>query len=241
MKIAVIDDRKEDREIVGEYIERYMEGRHAVFEKVYFESGEDFLKDLEDKEYTLIFLDIYMKEGALDGFQTAEYIRGKDTDVAIVFSTTSLDFAISGYLVKAVGYLLKPYSYEQFKETMDNVVEDLQPERRYIEVKEKKMMVRVLLSEIIYCDYDNHYIQIHTRDRIIRSYMSFRELEEKLLCYNQFLCCYRNVIINMDKVQKMEMKEFIMNNGEQIPMRRQEKNELRQKYADYIFESMNGG
>lgn len=241
MKIAVIDDKAEDRQTIKDYLEKYMERFSSAYEISFFESGERFLKQFEDKEYALIFLDIFMKEGELDGLQTAEKIRKKDSDVGIVFSTTSPDFAISGYLVKAVGYLLKPYSFERFKETVNMVFDSIQTERRYIEVKEKKMMVRIPLKKIIYCDYDNHYIRIHTKDRVVRSYMSFRELEEKLLCYGQFLCCYRNIIINMDEVQKMESQDFMMSSDEKIPMRRQDKNELRQRYADYIFDRMNGG
>lgn len=239
MKIAVIDDRAEDRDIIGKYIEQYMEKRLMAYETVYFESGEAFLKSFVDKEYALVFLDIYLKEGEADGIKIAEQLRNKDS-AAVIFSTTSPDFAIKGYLVKAAGYLLKPYAYGQFEETMDTVFSNLQAERRYIEVKEKKIMVRVLLNEIIYCDYDNHYIRIHTKDRIIRSYMPFRELCD-MLCYEQFLCCYRNIVINMDEVQGIESQVFVMSNDEQIPMRRQDKLELRQRYADYVFNKMNGG
>lgn len=240
MKIAIIDDRLEDRELIRDYLERYMKEENFAYEISFFESGDFFLDRFEDKEYALIFLDIFMKEER-DGFQTAEEIRKKDPEVGIIFSTTSPDFAINGYLVKAAGYLLKPYSYEWFAKTVDNVFRDIQSERRYIEVKEKKMLVRIPLNKIIYCDYSNHYIRIHTADRIIRSYMPFCELEEMLLCYNQFLCCYRNIIINMNEVQKMEAQNFIMSSGEQIPMRRQDKKELRQRYADYVFDRMNGG
>ena len=94
------------------------------------------------------------------------------------------------------------------------------------------MMVRVLLDDIIYCDYENHYIRIHTARRMVRSYMQFRELSKLLIGYAQFQCCYRNIIINMDQVQEMEHADFLMSNGERIPMRRQERLEIRQKYAD---------
>ena len=235
MKIAVVDDRTEDRNIIGKYIEQYMKKRPMAYNIDYFESGEAFLKG-----YALAFLDIFMKEGDADGIEIAEQLRKKDSETSVIFSTTSPDHAIKGYLVKAVGYLLKPYAYRQFEETMDNISGSLQEKGRYIEVKEKKIMVRVLLDEIIYCDYDNHYIRIHTNDRIIRSYMPFRELCD-MLCYEQFLYCYRNILINMDQVQRMEPQDFVMSNDEQIPMRRQDKIELRQKYADYVFNKMNGG
>ena len=99
------------------------------------------------------------------------------------------------------------------------------------------MMVRVLLDDIIYCDYENYYIRI--QQRYDGAPLQFRELSKLLIGYAQFQCCYRNIIINMDQVQEMEHADFLMSNGERIPMRRQERLEIRQKYADYIFEKTN--
>lgn len=239
MKIAVIDDRTEEITFLTEYLDQYLGERSTSYQMVCFTSGEAFLDHFREGMYAVIFLDAVLDSENMNGMETAKKIREKDPDVMIIFSTNSPDFAIEGYTVGASGYLLKPYSYDQFMQTMDLVYDKIHPVRKYIEVKEKKMMVRVLLDDIIYCDYENHYIRIHTERRMVRSYMQFRELSKLLIGYAQFQCCYRNIIINMDQVREMEHADFLMSNGERIPMRRQERLEIRQKYADYIFEKTN--
>lgn len=237
--IAVVDDCQKDRLLLNDYIKRFLSDYPHPLEIHSFESGEQFLREFYGKEYSLIFLDIFMEQGCSDGMQAAREIRNQNKTVPIIFSTSSPDFAIQGYLVQAAGYLLKPYTYEQFARTMEAA--SVLPGEQFIEVVEKRILVRVMLNDIVYCDHDNHYICIHTKDREIRSYMPFRELSGMLLCYGQFLCCYRNIIINMDQVEKLEPHDFIMRGDVRIPMRRQERTTLRQKYADYIFQKINGG
>lgn len=74
----------------------------------------------------------------------------------------------------------------------------------YIEVKESRVMVKIPIDTILYTDYFNHYIQIHLADRIVKTYMRFEDFSKLLLCYPQFISCYRNCIINLDKVVRLE-------------------------------------
>ena len=239
MKVAIVDDFREDREILKEYIARYAEDKSLVMDVECFGSGEKFIAKVQPQKYRIVFLDIYM--GGMDGMQVAEHIRKDDKDTLIVFTTSTKEFAIRGYLVKAAGYLVKPYEYELFEKTMDMVQTFLKKDMRYIEVKVKRNTVKILLSEIIYCDYDNHYILFHTEDEVIRSYVRFKELEEMLKPHEEFLCCYRNIMVNLDKVQAMEAEYFIMENGEKIPIRRPDRTKVRKLYAEHAFRSLKGG
>ena len=73
-------------------------------------------------------------------------------------------------------------------------------------------MQKIPIDSILYTDYSNHYIQIHLPDKTVRTYMRFEDFSGMLLIYSQFICCYRNCIINMDKVFSMEKSEFIFDN-----------------------------
>lgn len=72
----------------------------------------------------------------------------------------------------------------------------------------------------MYTDYYNHYIQIHTPNRMIKTYMSFAEFSPLLLKYKQFISPYRNCMINMDYVQQMDDHDFLMKDQVQIPINR---------------------
>ena len=159
-----------------------------------------------------------------------------------LFTTSSTDFALKGYEVRALDYMLKPLRYGKFCQTMDYFRSVSQRKRsHYIEVKESRIMVKLPVDDILYTDYSNHYIQIHLQDRLVRTYMRFHDFSSLLLCYPQFICCYRNCIINMDKVTSLEKAEFVLNTGEHLPITRTLRPQIHQHYADYQFQKLNGG
>ena len=191
--------------------------------------------------YDLVFIDIYLK-GEAFRIRIAERIRRDDDQCTIIFTTSSTDFALKGYEVRALDYMLKPLRYGKFCQTMDYFRSVSQRKRsHYIEVKESRIMVKLPVDDILYTDYSNHYIQIHLQDRLVRTYMRFHDFSSLLLCYPQFICCYRNCIINMDKVTSLEKAEFVLNTGEHLPITRTLRPQIHQHYADYQFQKLNGG
>ena len=237
IQIAVVDDVQTEREKLGNYITRYCGDNNVSYKLAYFSCGEDLLSSL-DGSFDLIFLDIYMT--GLNGLETAKKIREKDNDALLIFSTTSSDFAVGSFRVRAFDYLVKPYAYEQLAEIMNLCEKALRQSSRYIEVKESREMVKILIRDILYADYDNHYMQIHTDANIIKTYMSFPSFAPQLLKYPQFLNCYRNCIVNMDSISSLFENDFILTNGERIPITREKRAEIRQLYADYAFQKLNG-
>lgn len=236
MNIAIIDDLQMDRRFLSDFVYHYCKEHHITVHMEYFESGETFLSRFEQGSFDIIFLDIYMKE--LDGIDTAEKIREKDSACLLVFSTTSECHAVKSFRVRAFDYLVKPYGYEQFTEVMRLLDQTMLKRSHYIEVKEGREWRKILLQDIVYTDYSNHYIQIHTTSCLIKTYMQFSQFSPLLLAYPQFLCCYRNCIINIDAVTLLDSKDFLMQNGERIPLDRTRRNDLRQYYANYMFEQL---
>lgn len=239
MNVAVVDDNKTDQNELTGYLTKYCNENQFHCQIYTYQNGPDFLASLGRESFDLIFLDIYMN--GENGIQIAEKIRLHNPDVLIIFSTTSRSHAVEGFRVRAFDYLVKPYTYDRFEETMNHCSQALTKHAHYIEVKEGRFYTKVLLDDIIYVDYYNHYIQIHTRSRMIRSYMPFSEFAPMLTCYPQFLTCYRNCLVNMDKIEIQDGKEFIMVTGERVPISRGMKNEVRQAYADYVFNCVSGG
>lgn len=238
MNIAVIDDSITDRQQLSDYIMRYCK-THAIFaELAQFCNGETFLAVFERKKFDVVFLDIIMD--GMDGMDTARRLRERDASCLVIFTTSSQDFAVESFRVRAFDYLVKPFAYEQFAEVMDLCESALLRHARYIEVKEGRENVRILLREILYADYSNHYVQPHTKRRMIRTYLPFGEFSPLLLSQPQFLYCYRNCIVNMDEVASMDDKDFILHSGERVPIARTLRPSVRQRYADYAFEKLEG-
>lgn len=238
MKVAIVDDCRADRLLLLDFIEQYCRESRLSAEKFQFSSGERLLKVIRPGMFDVIFLDIFME--GINGFAAAEQIRKVDKKCLLVFSTTSEGYAVRSFRVRAFDYLVKPYSYNQLRETLSLCDKALKQQAHYIEVKEGRLPVRILLDDIIYTDYSNHYILFHTSRRIIKSYMSFSNLVEMLEPYTQFLSCFRNCMVNMDHVHALDKTDFIMDNGERVPIKRAIRDEVYQAYANYTFAKLDG-
>ena len=182
----------------------------------------------------VLFLDIQMPR--ISGLEMVGMLDPEHRPY-IVFLTAFDEYAIKAFEEHAFDYLLKPLSEERFQKTMDLCQNELAKHIRYIEVKESRTLVKIPLNEIIYTDYYNHYIQIHTGARLIRSYQQFDVFSPLLLCYPQFLCCYRNCIVNMDHIEKSTDEGFVMDNQELVTVRKRGSNAIKKAYLEYLFSS----
>lgn len=241
MNIAVIDDSIDDARQLAGFVSAYFSDAHICQKTTIYNTAADFLHVWHKGECDLVFIDIFLK-GEASGLRIAERIRRDDEQCAIIFTTSSTDFALKGYEVRALDYMVKPLRYGKFCQTMDYFRSVSQKRRsHYIEVKESRIMVKLPIDDILYTDYSNHYIQIHLPDKIVRTYMRFHDFSSLLLSYPQFLCCYRNCIINLDKVSALEKAEFVLSTGEHLPITRNLRPQIHQQYADYQFQKLNGG
>ncbi|MEG0958640.1 MAG: LytTR family DNA-binding domain-containing protein [Erysipelotrichaceae bacterium] len=236
MEIAIIDDELNDYNILVGYLDQYFLGKSVPCNYHKYLSSEVFLNEFEAERFDIIFLDIFMS--GMNGMECAHCIRESDHRAQIIFTSSSRDYAIEGYQVNANYYLVKPFQYDEFAMAMNSCRGELDFYRDFITVKEGRMFVHILIKDIIYTDYYNHYIHIHTRDRIIKTYMRFPDFSPVLIHYPQFLIVYRNCIINMDEVEMFNSKDFIMNGDIYIPIAKAKRYEIRQHYVDYLFEKL---
>lgn len=239
MTVALVDDSSSDLEILNRDLSRYCHEHHVYMNIESFTEGTAFLKAMRHTTYDLVFLDIYM--GDTTGISAAERIRKADPKCQIIFITVSRDHAVGAYRIHALDYLVKPYPYEDLEDAMERFEQTAGRFAHYIELKEGRYYTRVLISDIIYTDYSNHYIQVHTNGCVVRSYMSFEAFFPMLAPYSNFLWCCRNCMVNMDYIESFGQKEFLLKNGERIPIAVARRRETVQRYADYIFDHCSKG
>lgn len=108
IRIAIVEDDRHDREALKKCLNRYEKENQVKFSVTEFQDGEDIVTDYT-ASYDLIILDIEM--AFLNGMKAAEKIRELDTNVIIIFITNMPQYAIQGYKVNALDYILKPISY----------------------------------------------------------------------------------------------------------------------------------
>lgn len=209
-----------------------------------YSSAIEAMKHLQETPVDLLFLDIQMPD--LNGL---EYSRMVDEQTRIVFTTAFDQYAIDGYRVNALDYLLKPISYADFMQAVNKAVQWLELKQKadeapqktadsvtnlaseYIYVKSDYKLVQIELDKILYIEGLKDYIKIHTEDEPhpILSLISMRAMEEKLPA-DRFIRVHRSFIVQKQKIKVID-KGRIVFGKEYIPISDSYKQEL-QNYVN---------
>ncbi|HEY4650623.1 MAG TPA: LytTR family DNA-binding domain-containing protein [Pontibacter sp.] len=188
---------------------------------------------LQTEQIDLMFLDIQMPK--LTGI---DFVKSLPNPPKVVFTTAYRDYAVEGYELNAVDYLLKPISFDRFLKSITKITHPeakpaatiTTPEPDYKEafiyLKADKKMVKVMLADILYIESLKDYIRVKTETKEIISYQKISFLEEKLPA-DKFLRIHRSFIIALDKVQAFSATAVDLGKTE-IPIGRLYKNEVLQ-------------
>lgn len=239
MRIAIIDDIAAEREILHERVNVQLARislRADIFE---YKSGHDFLSAAEEERFEMAFLDIYMENE--NGMDTAKELRLFDSDCLLVFTTTSRDHALDGFRVRAMHYLVKPYTDEELTGLFDEALERLPRPDQYIEVTPVAgNTVWLQLGEILYAEHFRHQIHIHQADgQTTVTRQTFREFAQQLP-KERFFQCSRGTIVNLEYAKDFNGTAFLLKNGEKLPVSRDLAKDARLAFGDYLFQRRPG-
>ena len=231
MNIAVVDDNLNDRKMILDYLSQFFNESGGDYTTSTFEDGVSFLKDYSFS-YDFIIFDIDMPQ--MSGIDTAKELRKKDSNVTIMFVTNMPQYALEGYSVEAVDYVLKPLSYPDFRLKMKKAT-------RYIlrnSVKKitinttEEGLITVDSSDIYYVESKLHYIYYHTKKGIYKMRAKLTEVEDILLPYH-FARSGGSFLINLAYLEKIDGNEIVIA-GETLPLSRRMKASLMSAFTKYM-------
>ena len=238
IQLAICDDSREDRNAIKCILESYFKKRNEEIKTTEYEDGVILLDDYADKSvhfFDIIFLDVFMKKS--QGIDVAKKLRSYDKKVSIVLTTGTEDFAMSGYAVHAYGYLVKPVQKEAMNSLLDDFVRYFHCDRKQtLLIKNRNVRERISYGEIIYMESMNPYVYIHLKDGSEHRIHAKLGDVEKEVTGKSFIRCHQSFIINLSEVHKAD-KVFHMSDGTEIPIRRSELKELKEKYYQYIIQT----
>lgn len=198
-----------------------------------YDSAVKAMTVIRNNPVDLLFLDIQMPE--LSGLEFAS-ILPKETKV--VFTTAFDQYAIEGYKVNALDYLLKPVSFDRFVMSVNKVMEwfktmnkqKLLSEDKFIYIKSEYKLVKVRLDEILYVEGLKDYIKIYLSEgrKPIMSLMNMKTLEDTLP-HPAFLRVHRSFIVNMSKADMIDRGRIVID-GSFIPV----SESYKEHFQDYI-------
>jgi DNA-binding LytR/AlgR family response regulator len=205
----------------------------------YFKSGEDFIAAFERGSFDLIFLDVYMD--AVNGVEVAEEVRRTDSQVVIVFTTTSDDFTRDGYRLNAYKYMLKPTRQDDVTDSLElALLKRDKAQGAAIQVISDGTPLQLALNDIEYVEANNRRTSVHLVDGTVVSASATIDSLEKMLPPPRFLRSHRSYIVNLDHVVDVE-EDFIMESGERAYIRVKDFRRIKHSYDDYLFNTARGG
>lgn len=241
IRLCVVDDRKEDRDMLKEDLKHFFELRSSFnYSCDEYPDGESFLSSYRSNAYDLVFFDIQMP--GISGIELANQLRDLDADILIVFTTTSREFAFDAFPIHPFDYLVKPFTQDRLNKVLSEMIRVLSQEEPFVQIRIPRDVIDVQLRSIVAVESHGHSVHVMLDDkRIIVSTMRFSEIEELLTSDARFLPCNRGVVINMDHVLSLDQDIFRMKDGSTYPLRVRERAKIVSKYTKYMLTRVSGG
>lgn len=206
---AIIDDEP----LAAELLESYAKKTPELHLVGVYGSAVEAMKELRNNPVDLLFLDIQMPE--LSGMEFAGILPKK---TKVIFTTAFDRYAIDGYKVNAVDYLLKPISYDSFVLSVNRVLErcmdvdrqDVMSADGFVYVKSEYKLVKINFDDILYIEGVKDYVKIYFRDRRkpVMSLMNMKKLED-YLPKSQFMRVHRSFIVNMSVADMIDRGRIV--------------------------------
>lgn len=228
--LAIVDDDEKSRMTMRDYAERYQEEFQEKLKITTFADGADIAEEYK-AEYDIIILDIQMR--FMDGMRAAELIRQMDSDVILIFITNMAQYALKGYEVQAMNYLLKPVTYFAFSQEIRKAVGFIrEKKKKYFFIRVENGTLRLDSEDVLYLESKKHQIIIHTQKESYTTRDSMKNLEQTLSTFN-FVRCNNCYLVNLAYVEGV-MQNSVIVAGDELQVSRPRKKLFMDALADYV-------
>ena len=236
LSIAICDDEEYFRITEKQLILKYMAGKNCECMIDMYESGKELLNLREElNQYHIIFLDVNMEE--IDGIETAKEIRKITKDVFIVFVTAFITYALEGYKVDAVRYLIKDHeSLEKaMTECMDTILEKMDYEENEMTFDFQEGKTTISLENILYIESNLHRLIFYMAGEDAVHYTIYTKLDDvaESLQNKGFCRIHKSYLVNATYVKAIRRYGVNLTTGNILSVSRAKYNAIQQKYTEY--------
>lgn len=243
VRIGIVDDEQEARARLREEIQRFASEYHREFEVCEFDCAASYLS-AEAGPCDILYLDIDMPQ--MTGMELAEKIRETDHEVILIFCTNLEQFALNGYSVSALGFMVKPVQWYSFHMYLDRALKVYDrrmhraehTEMRRIAVKDGSVSRFIDVADISYVEVRQHYLLYHIRgekageDAVIRTRGSMQDAAG-LLSPHGFARCGASFLVNLSRITAVNRMEVYIG-PEALPIGRTYKDSFTREFSKYL-------
>lgn len=228
--IAIVEDEKDFSEQLHEYLIQYGKENEMEFQISVFQDGAEILENYQPK-YDIILLDIEMPK--VNGMDAAEQIREQDEDVVLMFITNMAAYAIHGYSVGALDFVMKPVNYYTFSMKMTRAIKRAKKkELKPILLNLPDGMKKLEAKQIYFLEIQNRMLHYHTDEGeiILRGTL---QSAEKMLEEYPFAKCNHWYIVNLMHVTEVR-KNIVVVGGHELEISRRNKSSFLKALTEYM-------
>ena len=230
IRVAIVEDENPAAAQLQQYLDRYAAESGETFEVVRFSDGDEILENYR-AQYDIILMDVQMKY--MDGMTAAEEIRRRDEEVVIIFITNMAQYAIRGYAVDALDYVLKPVSYFAFSQRLERAIGRMKRRaRRFLTIAIRGGAQKLDVERLLYVESQGHSLVFHTAGGVHTTTGTLREAEDKLGPLG-FCRCNKGCLVNLEHVDAVRDGCAVVK-GSLLPISRGRKNEFLAALTDYV-------
>jgi len=231
LSIAIVEDDARDRERLRTMLRQYEADNSLTLRLAEFDDGAAIIEGYQP-QYDVIFLDIQMS--GIDGMRAAAEIRKVDTSVILIFVTKTAQYAVNGYAVQALSYLLKPVTMFAVANEMDRSIAQLgKTEQTSILVGPRSSPRRVDVNDIVFIESVRHQIWVHTVSGTQTFNATLQEFDD-LLAPKGFYRSHSSYLVNLKHVMQVDGDECVMSTGASTRISRSRKKGLLEALSTYI-------
>ena len=228
MRIAVCDDEELFRIEFKSVLDKVL--INAEYDIDTFSGGSSLYEAFIKEPFDLVFLDIEMP--GIDGITLAKRLRALSENVHIVFLTSHIEYALEGYEVNALRYLVKPVDINKLGEVL-KYIQDKKNNSRQIMIKQEGEDIVIDLSDVIYIESMDKNVRIVTSKKEYITRYNISDYEEELK-NNGFFRIHRSYLISLSKVKKIVKNDVVMDGDISLPVSRSNVKALKEALYSYV-------
>ena len=233
IKIAIVEDERKDVDRIKRFILQFSEDENLAFSIECFKQGINFIEDY-NPDYDIIFMDIDMPN--MSGLETAKRLRRLDSTVCLIFVTNMAQYAINGYEVDALDFMVKPVEYSLFcakmKRALASIKKHKERRNRQIVLREGKTRRRIDVKNVIYVEVYKHDLIYHLTNGDITVKGTMYQIEDDYRKLG-FYRCFDSYLVNLNNILDITSTDVTLSNGTKLPISRRKRKEILEVFAEY--------
>ncbi len=234
MHIAVCDDNTDELSRISLLLEDYRTKRDYPITYETFRSAAKLLDAMPARRFDLLLLDIMMP--GFTGMDAARELRLSGNDIPIVFLTSSREFAVESYRVKAENYVIKPAIPDEIFPILDRQRAKLTQGQAFLILKTKSGLTKMPLSNIVYVEVINRKLQFNLVGGEVReAYGYLADYEDTLLGDPVFYKPHRSYVVNLNQVSDLGKAGFVTITGKTVPVARDAFTKAKTVYMKHLL------